>query len=598
MPVLVGARLGPYEVLAPIGSGGMGHVYRARDHRLGRDVAIKVLPDGVVADADALRRFEREARAVAALNHPNILAVHDIGNDGGVVYLVTELLEGTTLREQLAAGPLPPRRAIDYAIQVARGLGAAHERGIVHRDVKPDNLFLTRDGRLKILDFGVAQIERPAVTTAAAEPTLAVTQPGTIIGTPGYMAPEQITGEPATARSDVFAFGLVVYEMLSGTQPFRRRTAPEALTAVLREDAVPLSRAAPAVSPTLGRIIDRCLEKRPADRPGSAADLALYLDAHAAEIGTPASGARPGAPAPPPRRLVQRLMLASAILIMLVVAATWALVQVMAERAATAAVETALSRADSMVRRVHAERLERLVLTSRLVASFPALKALVENTDGPTIRETLVGQQQQIPGAPILVAMSPDGRVLARTDAVAGASANDREWAAALAAGSDGSIVRIGGRTYHAAAAAAEAAASIFGHIVAALPVDETFARAISASTQDETIVLSDDAVLAATLRASDVPWRSLRDWRSRSGDAGRPVPVRIGVQQFTAREIRLASDPAVSVIAIKSRDETVGPYRRIQQGLLVIAVAGVAAAVTGGLWIAAAAQRRYAAAG
>jgi hypothetical protein len=596
MSVLIGSRLGPYEIVGAIGSGGMGHVYRARDERLGRDVAIKVLPDGVIADPDALRRFEREARAVAALNHPNILAIHDIGNEDGIVYLVTELLEGATLREQLATGPLPPRRALDYAIQMARGLGAAHERGIVHRDIKPDNLFITRDGRLKILDFGVAQIERPAATTrATTDATFVVTQPGMIIGTPGYMSPEQITGEPASPRSDVFAFGLVVYEMFSAAQPFRGRTAAEAFTAVLREEAVPLARVVPAVSPTLGRVVDRCLEKRAADRPGSAADLAMYLEAHAAEIGAPGTEAH-ALPLATRRQLVRRMLLESTAVLLLVAGATWALVQVMADRAATAAVDTALSRADGMVRRVHQDRLERLVLTSRLVASFPALKALVENTDGPTIRETLLGQQQQIPGAPILVAMSPDGRVLARTDAVAGASPDDREWIAALSAGADGGLVSVGGRTYHAAAAAAEAAASIFGHIVAALPVDDAFARAISASTQDDTILLSDNAVLATTLRAGVAPWRSLRQWRSAAPGGDRPTLVRIGSQQFAAREIRLAAEPSVSVITIKSRDEAIGPYRSIQRGLLVIALLGLVTAA-GGMWIAAAGQRRYAAA-
>jgi len=580
----VGSRLGPYEIVAPLGAGGMGHVYRARDDRLGRDIAIKVLPDDVVPDADTLKRFEREARAVAALNHPNILAIHDVGNADGVVYIVTELLEGTTLRERLQGGALAPRRALDYAIQMAHGLGAAHERGVVHRDLKPENLFITRDGRLKILDFGVAQIEG-RTTGQRTQATVAVTQPGMVVGTPGYMSPEQITGEGATTRSDLFAFGLVVYEMLSGTQPFKRSTAPESLSALLRDDPVPLTHNVPGVPTALARIIERCLEKRPADRPGSAADLGLYLEALGSDASTQPL---PVVSAAPPGRIARRILTVSCALLLLVAGATWAYVQVMANGAVSAALETALARAEGVVQRVHTERLTRLSLTARLVASIPQLKALFE-TDAATIRDFLLFHQQRNPGSPLLIALS-QGRVLARTDTVAAHA--DAPWMSALqAADGEAAVIDIDGRLYHAAAAAAEAGTSIFGYVVAAIPVDATFAQAISASTQDDAVLLSTTTVLAGTLRAGS-PWKSLKEWRAAGGRTDRSLDVRIGAQQFVAREVKLADNPALSTITIKSRDDAIGPYRRIQRGVLVIGLLGIAAAIAGSLWIGAAGQR------
>ena len=209
-----GARLGPYEIQAAIGAGGMGEVYKARDTRLDRDVAIKVLPEAVANDADRLARFEREAKAVAALSHPNILAVHDTGTDAGRAFVVMELLEGETLRERLAAGPLPVRKAVDAAVQMARGLAAAHDKGLVHRDVKPENVFLTHDGQVKILDFGLAKTA--ATGSGATETAFALTDPGSVMGTVGYMAPEQVRGTPVDARTDLFALGAVLYEMLIG----------------------------------------------------------------------------------------------------------------------------------------------------------------------------------------------------------------------------------------------------------------------------------------------------------------------------------------------------------------------------------------------
>src|ERR1700740_1261427 len=223
MALSPGSRLGPYEILAPLGAGGMGEVYRARDERLKRDVAIKVLPASYSQDADRLRRFEQEAHAAGALNHPNITAVYDVGHDGGVPYVVSELLEGESLRTVLSGGKLPQRRAIDYALQIAHGLAAAHEKGIVHRDLKPETLFVTTDGRVKILDFGLAKLTQPDSVSAATNlPTEAKgTEPGMVLGTLGYMSPEQVKGKSADARSDIFSFGAVLFEMLSGQRACR-----------------------------------------------------------------------------------------------------------------------------------------------------------------------------------------------------------------------------------------------------------------------------------------------------------------------------------------------------------------------------------------
>jgi Tol biopolymer transport system component len=275
MPLAAGNRLGPYEIVAPLGAGGMGEVYRARDTRLGRDVAVKVLPERLAHDAEALERFEREARAVAALSHPNLIALHDFVRQDTTAYAVTELLAGETLRARLISGPLPVRRAIDYATQVAQGLAAAHEKGIVHRDLKPENLFVTGDGRVKILDFGLAR--RTALTTGddTSSPTVTHhTEPGVLLGTVAYMAPEQVRGRVADARSDIFAFGVVLYEMLSGRRPFRRETAAETMAAILTEDPPDLSAEVPA---GLAQIVDHCLAKDPAARVSSARDLAFDL---------------------------------------------------------------------------------------------------------------------------------------------------------------------------------------------------------------------------------------------------------------------------------------------------------------------------------
>src|SRR2546430_12706052 len=228
MTIPAGTKLGRYEIRSQIGEGGMGEVYRARDEKLNRDVAIKVLPATFSQDAERLRRFEQEAQATSALNHPNILAVYDIGTHEGAPYVVQELLEGETLREALSGGKLSPRKAIDYALQIAHGLAAAHEKGIVHRDLKPENLFVTRDGRLKILDFGLAKLTGAADTdlSQTSIPTRRVdTDPGKVMGTVGYMSPEQVRGRAADARSDIFSFGAILYEMLSGKRAFQRESA-------------------------------------------------------------------------------------------------------------------------------------------------------------------------------------------------------------------------------------------------------------------------------------------------------------------------------------------------------------------------------------
>ena len=282
-----GSRIGPYEIVGPLGAGGMGEVYRARDARLGRDVAIKVLPATLASDAERLRRFEIEARAVAALNHPNILSIHDIGTHEGTPYLVSECLEGQTLRQELAGGPLPLRRAVEYGKELAQGLAAAHDKGIVHRDLKPENIFVTRDGRIKILDFGLAKLVNPEGSadqgaTLEAEPTSV----GAVLGTAGYMSPEQVRGEPADARSDIFALGTILYEMLSGQRAFRRDTSAETMTAILKEDPPDLAELTKPTPPAVERIVRRCLEKKPLQRFQSARDLAFNLEGISGNTGS------------------------------------------------------------------------------------------------------------------------------------------------------------------------------------------------------------------------------------------------------------------------------------------------------------------------
>jgi eukaryotic-like serine/threonine-protein kinase len=295
MALASGAKLGPYEIQSLIGAGGMGEVYRAHDSRLDRTVAIKVLPASFSADRDRLQRFAQEARAAAALNHPNILSIFDIGEEKNVPYVVSELLEGETLRQRLANGALPIRKVIDYALQAARGLAAAHEKGIVHRDLKPENLFITTDNRVKILDFGLAKLTRPeaAPPDSGDAPTMQVaTEAGVVMGTAGYMSPEQVRGKPADHRSDIFAFGAILFEMISGKRAFHGETAADTMSAILKEEAPELTETARNVPPGLDRIVRHCLEKHPAQRFQSTGDLAFDLEAMTDVSSTAKSGAQ------------------------------------------------------------------------------------------------------------------------------------------------------------------------------------------------------------------------------------------------------------------------------------------------------------------
>jgi Tol biopolymer transport system component len=291
-----GDRLGPYEIVALLGAGGMGEVYRAKDPRLGRDVAIKVLPAEFASDPDRLRRFEQEARAAGQLNHPNILALYDVGSHEGSPYLVSELLEGQSLRERLEGGPLPSRKAIEFAVQIAHGLAAAHEKGIVHRDLKPENLFVTADGHVKILDFGLAKL-RPGASVSSGAPAPTVvggTEPGYVMGTAAYMSPEQVRGQAVDHRSDIFSLGVVLYEMLSGAKAFHRDSAVETMNAILKEEPPELTTLDPKIPVGLARVVQHCLEKHPADRFQSARDLAFDLETLSGTSGEAAAALQAG----------------------------------------------------------------------------------------------------------------------------------------------------------------------------------------------------------------------------------------------------------------------------------------------------------------
>ena len=276
-----GTKLGRYEIRSKIGAGGMGEVYQARDMELGREVAVKVLPSNFSTDATRLQRFQQEACAAGALNHPNVLIVHDIGAHNGASYVVSELLEGETLRKRISGTALGQRRSIDYALQIANGLAAAHEKGIIHRDLKPDNIFVTNDGRLKILDFGLAkltQLDAGQVQTDI--PTRRVdTDPGVVMGTVGYMSPEQLKGRAVDQRTDIFSFGAILYEMLSGRRAFHGESAAETMSAILKEDPPELSATNKTVSPALERLVNHCLEKSAEARFHSARDVAFALEA-------------------------------------------------------------------------------------------------------------------------------------------------------------------------------------------------------------------------------------------------------------------------------------------------------------------------------
>jgi eukaryotic-like serine/threonine-protein kinase len=301
MPLAAGSRLDSYEIVAQLGAGGMGEVYRARDTTLKRDVAIKVLPEYWSRDHGRLRRFEQEAQATAALNHPNIVSIFHVGQYGGSPYIVTELLQGETLRDRLRKGPMRLREVLDYGVELARGLAAAHDAGIIHRDLKPENIWVTKDARIKILDFGLAKLDPAKAVSTDAETVSLEPQshPGQVLGTVGYMSPEQVRGRGADARSDIFAVGVIVYEMLTGKPAFRKATSAETMTAILNEDPPAVSQLSPSVPPGLQRVVNRCLSKSPDKRFQHASDLEFALEALSDSSGSTVSGVHE---APPSKR--------------------------------------------------------------------------------------------------------------------------------------------------------------------------------------------------------------------------------------------------------------------------------------------------------
>lgn len=339
-----GTKLGRYEIRSQLGAGGMGEVYLARDIEIGRDVAVKVLPSTFSTDADRLRRFQQEACAAGALNHPNILSIYDVGKHDGSPYVVSELLEGETLRKRIGGTPLVQRRAIDYALQIANGLAAAHEKGIIHRDLKPDNIFVTKDGRLKILDFGLAKLTQLDGNQSQTEvPTRRVdTDPGIVVGTLGYMSPEQLKGRAVDQRSDIFSFGAILYEMLSGRRAFHAESAAETMSAILREDPPELSDTNKNVSPGVERLVNRCLEKNPESRFHSASDLAFALDALAGSTSPSAETIAVRTAAT--RRITRREMILGAIAAVAIVAAVALTVALAMSRVWTKPAETRVVR--------------------------------------------------------------------------------------------------------------------------------------------------------------------------------------------------------------------------------------------------------------
>src|SRR5450755_1412655 len=314
MPLTSGTKLGPYEIQSVLGSGGMGEVYRARDTRLDRTVALKILPAAFSAEPDRLHRFQHEAKILSTLNHPNVLAIYDVGEQNGVRFLVSEFLEGQSLREALAAGTLPRRKLIEYALDAAKGLAAAHEKGIVHRDLKPDNVFITRDDRVKVLDFGLAKQAPDSTSEDSATMTGGVpTTPGTVMGTVGYMSPEQVRGQSLDHRSDIFSFGAVLYEMASGARAFRGDSSVETMNAILKEDVPELSGPSAQVSPGLDRIIRRCVEKKPERRFQSASDLAFAIESLSGAWSAPSASAMTRISEPPKTRRAWLLWVAAAL---------------------------------------------------------------------------------------------------------------------------------------------------------------------------------------------------------------------------------------------------------------------------------------------
>ena len=311
MSITAGTKLGRYEIRSKIGAGGMGEVYRASDPKIGRDVAVKVLPADFAANKERVARFEQEAHAAGALNHPNILAIYDVDTQDDVLYVVSELLEGEELRQRLDEGPIPLRKVTEYAQQIVSGLSAAHEKGIVHRDLKPENLFITKDDRVKILDFGLAKLREPKTNGLGSEDATlrAITNPGVVMGTVGYMSPEQVRGQPTDHRSDIFSFGLILHEMITGRRAFQRETMAETMSAILKEEPEELTESKPNISPALERIVRRCLEKKPERRFQSTSDLGFALESLSASTSSSGTSMSEVAAEPEPTRRVRRLPL-------------------------------------------------------------------------------------------------------------------------------------------------------------------------------------------------------------------------------------------------------------------------------------------------
>lgn len=323
MPLSSGTRLGFYEVTAPLGAGGMGEVYRARDTRLGRDVAIKILAAEVSTNRDRMNRFEQEARSASSLNHPNIITIYDIGAVDSTSYIAMEWVDGKTLRETLKEGPLPARKVIQISVQLADGLTKAHEAGIVHRDLKPENIMITKDGFAKILDFGLAKLFLTSGSEVSALPTSAGTDAGTILGTVGYMSPEQASGKVVDFRSDQFSLGAILYEMLTGKRAFEEKTTVETLAAIIKNDPEPISSRPVQVPAPLRWIVERCLEKNPEDRYASTRDLAHDLQSVRDHFSEVASSSETAVPIPMPKRSLKKIWsIANAALLLILGAIT------------------------------------------------------------------------------------------------------------------------------------------------------------------------------------------------------------------------------------------------------------------------------------
>jgi hypothetical protein len=575
-------RVGPYEIISLLGRGGMGEVYRAHDARLHRDVAVKVLAPALGADPDAVARFEREARAVAALNHPNIVSLHDVGREGDVVFAVTELLEGETVRGLLADIARPPlRQVLDIGIQVARGVGAAHAQEIVHRDLKPENLFLTSDRRVKVLDFGLAARRQPV----SGLETLVETSPGLVVGTIGYMAPEVVRGEPATAASDTFAFGVVLYELLTGVHPFDRGTPAETLAAIMRDDPPRLSRVAPGTPPPLARLVERCLQKAPGDRPESMRDVAFYLENVDATSAGVVTGTGAGRASAPPTAIAgsRRAVVTAAAAVLGLLASTLGLFWWSERRYGPMADGEATGRTPAYVTHVQQSRIARLQVAASAFAATPNVRSLLETTHGPTAMASLEDYQTGLTDPVVLVLLTPEGELLARTggSAVAGAS-ESADWQRLMTLPDRAGTLIVAGQPYHAAGATVEAAGSVFGTVIAALPVDDRFARDIRELTTHDVVLLDAQGVRGSTLRREVIPWRTLEAWHA-AGGSDRGLTSSVAGQSVRAFEVPLSLSAQVAAVLIAADRPASGPYQALRAGVLVaaLAVLAVTAALT-----------------